>query len=220
MRVSGRISALAGVLLAMVSGAAHAQAAPVPAQGAIYRCIGPDKKLVTKDRPMTDCVGEQYFVNPDGSNNRLVPRPLTEEEREEADRKEREDEAARRARQIEERADRELLKRYPDKAAHDLARKAALDSARADIKNSDARIADLLRLRKPLLDEAEFYVNKPYPLKLRLAFDANDAALAAQKSLRQNQEDEVQRIDKLYDAELARLTKLWAARPSLPKRPP
>jgi hypothetical protein len=211
MRVPGRALALACTTLAG-TGAALAQ--PVAAPGAIYRCVGPQGRLVSRDRPMTDCVGEQYFVNPDGSNNRVVPRPPTEEEREDAERKQREDDAARRAQQIQTRADLALLKRYPDKAAHDKARQAALDSAHAEIVRSDARIADLQRSRKPFLDEAEFYSGKPLPTKLKSALDANDAMLAAQQSIRQNQEDEVQRIDKIFDAELARLTTLWAAKPA------
>jgi hypothetical protein len=210
-RGPGRALALACAALAG-TGAALAQ--PVAAPGAIYRCVGPEGRLVTRDRQMTDCVGPQYFVNPDGSNSRVVLRPATEEEREEAERKQREAEAAQRATQVQARADLALLRRYPDKAAHDKARQAALDSAHAEIVRSDARIAELMRSRKPLIDETEFYAGKPLPTKLKTAIDANDAMLAGQRSIRQNQEDEVQRIDKNYDAELAHLTKLWSAKPT------
>jgi hypothetical protein len=190
------------------------EAQTAPPAGSIYRCVGRDGKTITRDRPITDCVGEQYLVNPDGSNSRVVPRPPTEEEREEAEQKQREADADRRAAQVQARADAALVKRFPDKASHDLARKAALDTARADIRASDARIADLMQARKPLLDEAEFYVGKPLPTKLKTAIDANDASLAAQKSSRQNLDTEVDRINKNYDLELAKLTKLWAARPA------
>jgi hypothetical protein len=210
-RASRHVFALACLALGAAPLLAEAQSAPAP--GAIYRCVGRDGKTATRDRPMTDCVGEQYFVNPDGSNNRVVPRPPTEEEREEAEQKQREADAARRASQVQARADAALVKRYPDKAAHEQARKAALDTARADIRASDARIADLMQARKPLLDEREFYVGKPLPTKLKTAIDANDASLAAQKSSRQNLDTEVDRINKIYDLELERLTKLWAARP-------
>jgi hypothetical protein len=214
MRVSGRVFAIACIAVAIAAAPLLAEAQSAPAPGAIYRCVGRDGKTATRDRPMTDCVGEQYFVNPDGSNSRIVPRPPTEEEREAAEQKQRETEAALRAAQVQARADAALVKRYPDKASHDLARRAALDTARADIRASDARIADLMRARKPLVDESEFYVGKPLPTKLKLSLDANDAALAAQKSLRQNLDTEIDRINKNYDLELARLTKLWAARPA------
>jgi hypothetical protein len=44
------------------------------------------------------------------------------------------------------------------------------------------------------------------------ALDANDAALAARRALRQNLADEELRIDKNFSAELERLRRLWAAR--------
>lgn len=66
----------------------------------------------------------------------------------------------------------------------------------------------LLAERKPLLDEAEFYVGKPLPLKVKNVLDSNDAALAAQESLRQNQEAELARINKNFDDQLEKLRRL------------
>jgi hypothetical protein len=90
----------------------------------------------------------------------------------------------------------------------------ALDDLRVSAKNSEARIALLMVERKKLEDEKQFYVNdrvnKPLPSGLKQKLDANEASLEAQKSLAQNQESEVARINRLYDAELARLKKLWA----------
>jgi hypothetical protein len=68
--------------------------------------------------------------------------------------------------------------------------------------------------RKPLMDEAEFYVGKPLPLKLKQALDANDATTDAQRTLIQNQQVEMVRINALYDAELARLRRLWSGAPA------
>ncbi len=50
--------------------------------------------------------------------------------------------------------------------------------------------------------------------------DANEASLDAQRSLIQNQQAEVVRINGLYDAELARLKKLWAGAPAGSLGPP
>ncbi len=67
--------------------------------------------------------------------------------------------------------------------------------------------------RKKLDDEKQFYVNehvnKPLPTQLKNKIDANDASLEAQRSLAQNQVAETDRINALYDTELARLRKLW-----------
>jgi hypothetical protein len=106
------------------------------------------------------------------------------------------------------------MQRFPNEAEHNKARTKALDDVRSAAKNSDARISLLMVDRKKLEDDKQFYVNeqvnKPLPTFLKQKLDANDAALAAQKSLAQGLDDEVKRINKLYDAELARLRKLWA----------
>ena len=46
-------------------------------------------------------------------------------------------------------------------------------------------------------------------MRLKQSIDANDAAVDAQKSSAQNQTLEMARINKLYDAELDRLRRLW-----------
>ncbi|MEO8923462.1 MAG: hypothetical protein ABI330_11680 [Caldimonas sp.] len=172
--------------------------------------------MVRSDRAIIGCVGDQYRLNPDGSKKALVPRQQTEEERAATEAKTRAEEVERAERQANARRDRNLLIRFPDKARHDQARKEAIESANAAVHLSNARIAELERIRKPLMDEAEFYKGKPLPSKTKSALDANDAALAAQKALIQNQQGEVERIDKLYDEQLERLRKLWAAKSAPP----
>ena len=108
------------------------------------------------------------------------------------------------------RRDRNLLARYPNEAPHRKAREAALDTVRAAMKTTETRLRDLAAERKPLLAEAEFYVGKALPPKLRDQLDANDAATAAQRESRVSQEAELERVNRLYDAELARLKLLWA----------
>jgi hypothetical protein len=133
----------------------------------------------------------------------------TADERTESEARER-DAAADRARKLEAiRRDRNLLARFPNEAAHRKARMAALDDVKGSLRISEARLAALALERKPLLDEAEFYVGKPLPGKLKTQLDANDASVDAQRTLVQNQKLEVVRIDALYDAELARLKLLW-----------
>ena len=100
------------------------------------------------------------------------------------------------------------------KALFEVCGEGGVEVARSALHTSQLRLAALAKERKPLTDEAEFYVGKPLPFKLQLALDANDAAVDAQNSLMQNQKLEVVRIDKNYDDELDRLRKLWnGARP-------
>lgn len=163
---------------------------------------------------MTNCVGDQVLLNRDGSINQVVPPPLTEEERADKEARERAKEIADSERGVALRRDRNLLTRFPDKARHDAARKEALDSANAAIAASEARIADLMHQRKPMLDEAEFYQGKALPPILKSKLDANEATILAQRSLLQNQHTEVDRINQLFDVELAHLRELWAGKPT------
>lgn len=181
----------------------------------IYSCIDANGKKLTSDRPIPECMNrDQRVLNSDGSPNRVVPPTPTAEERAALEQRDRDAAAERAAKNDAVRRDRNLINRFPDEAAHAKARAKALDDVGNSVRISEARINLLKAERKPLLDEAEFYVGKQLPAKLKSALDANDAALDAQKALVQNQQVEVVRINGLYDAELARLKKLWAGAPA------
>jgi len=185
--------------------------------GGIFSCTGANGKPMTSDRELTGCVGDQVERNRDGSFRRIVPRPLTEEEKaaEEEKRRQREREAT--ERRIEQRKDEGLLRLYPDVAALERSRQAALAPTVAAIRISEERNQELLKARKRLTDELEFYSNKPVPAKLKNDLDASDAALAAQKQAQQMREDELKRNNDNYDAILARLKILWARQGRTPK---
>ena len=185
-------------------------------QGAaqIYSCVDPSGKRLTSDRPIAACSArEQRVLNVDGSVKRMVPPTLTVDERSEFEARER-DAAAERARRHEAiRQDRNLVTRFPNESAHRKSREAALDDMRKSMHRLESRLAALASERKPLKDEAEFYVGKPLPAKLKAQFEANDVSAEAQRALMLNQQLEMARIEKLYDAELERLKRLWAGEP-------
>ena len=197
---------VAGAALALGVGAAHAQAGK-PAGPRIFHC---GKQL--SDRPASDCP-TQNELNSDGSVKRAAPPPPTEAEKEAEEQRKRAAEVARAAERARQRSDNDLLRRYPNRAAHDLRRREALEDSSRTLKAAQDRIAKLQAERKPLLDEAEFYVGKPLPLKLRLAMDKNDAELEASNKMVATQKDEVGRINANYDAELEHLRQLWATPP-------
>ena len=183
---------------------------PASTRSPIYDCTDANGKRIRSDRPIPDCKDkEQRLLNPDGSVKQVVPPTPTADERAAIEAREREANAERAARNDAIRRDRNLVGRFPDEAAHGKARAKALDDIGNSLRISEARINLLKAERKPLLDEAEFYVGKTLPGKLKAALDANDASLDAQKALVQNQQVEIVRINGLYDAELARLKKLW-----------
>jgi Domain of unknown function (DUF4124) len=162
----------------------------------IWKCVDASGKAHTSDREIPECQGRpQTVLNGDGSADA------------DALEKQRKIDAERYRDAI--RRDRNLLTRFPNEAAHRKAREAALDDSRKSMQRSDVRISLLTKERKPLLDEAEFYVGKPLPAQLKQQLDANDAAVRAQVDLLRNQQDEIKRINALFDVELERLKSLW-----------
>lgn len=215
---------LAGAALWALAGATCAWAQGAASSGAgIFTCVDAQGRRHTSDRPILDCINrEQRVLNRDGSVQRIIPPTLTADERAEREAAERRAELARAAQADAVRRDRNLMARFPNEAAHGKAREAALDTVRLAMKATELRLRELAAERKPLLDEAEFYKGRQMPIRLKQQFDANDAGVAAQRQAAATQEDELVRINKLYDAELERLRHLWAGAPpgSLPTPAP
>jgi hypothetical protein len=206
MRKNGATEiALLLCLAASFAGGASAAEAP------IYSCVDANGKKLTSDRPIVECANrEQKLHNTDGSLRKIVPPTPTADERAAAEADERRADAERAARQEAVRRDRNLLMRFPDEPAHRRAREAALDDVRKAVRTSEDRLKALAAERKPLLDEAEFYAGRALPAKIKQALDANDASVEAQRVLVANQQEEMARINKAFDVELARLKRLWA----------
>lgn len=208
------------LLAALLPALAAAQATP---PRGIYTCIDAQGRRLTADRPIAECSHkEQQILNRDGSVRGVLPPTLTAEERAEKEARERAAAEARAAAADAVRRDRNLMARFPNEAAHQRAREAALDTVRLAMRATELRLRELQAARKPLLDEAEFYAGKALPPKLRAALDANDAAVEAQRSASTTQQAELERINRLYDGELERLRRLWAGAPpgSLGPLPP
>lgn len=207
-----------GVPAALLAGTAcgvWAQAPARPPATAIYTCIDDKGRRLTADRPIAECVGkEQQVLNRDGSLRMVLPPTLTAEERAEKEARERAEKEARAAAADAVRRDRNLMARFPNEDAHNRAREAALDTVRLAMKATEQRLRSLAAERKPLRDEAEFYEGRALPPRLKAAIDANDAAAEAQRGSQAAQEAELARINRLYDAELERLRRLWSGAPA------
>ena len=195
----------------LACGVCLAPGAAAWAAASIYQCVDSSGKRLTSDRPIAACTDrEQRQLNPDGSTKRVIPPSMTSEERSAAETLERAEHAKRVTKKDEIRRDRMLVTRFPNETAHQTARDAALNDARRAVRISEARITALAVERQPLTDESEFYIGKQLPGKLKQLLDANDAATDAQRSLLQNQQDEIVRINANFDAELERLRRIWS----------
>lgn len=196
---------LCGVAM-LLAGLGMAQAGP-----GIYSCVDASGKRLTSDRPIPECLDrEQRVLNKDGSQRQTLPPRMNAEERAAEEERQRQRALAEAARKDAIRRDRNLMLRFPDKATHDKAREAALDDVRRGIANSERQLQALQAERKPLVAETEFYKGRRLPVKLRTRLEANEAQQQAQKDIIQNQTAETARVNGLYDAELARLRRLWA----------
>jgi hypothetical protein len=201
---------LLGCALLGLSGLSCAQA-NTPSNNQVFTCVNAAGRVLTSDRLIGECMDrEQRVLSRDGTLLRVVPPSLTADERAEKEVRDRKAAAEREAKSEAVRRDRNLIQRFPNVAAHQKAREQALEVTQFAITQSEARLADLERERKPLTEETEFYRGKQMPGKLKGQLDANDAATAAQKELLVQQKAELERASKLYDVELAHLKKLWA----------
>lgn len=187
---------------------AHAQ---TQARASVYSCVNAQGRRLTSDRPIAECNDrEQRLLGRDGTVLRVVPPSLTADERSAREAAEQRAAAERAAQTEVARMDRNLLRRYPNEAAHNKARASALGDVQTALAGSKKRLDALAEERKPLEIEAEFYVGKPLPVPLKRQIDANDAAKQAVLESQANNTAEQERVAANYDKELDRLRKLWA----------
>jgi len=108
------------------------------------------------------------------------------------------------------RADRQLLNKYPDEAARRRAKLEEVEIVLPKLRLARARLDELLAQRKHLDDEAEFYLGKPLPPALRRSVDASDASLTAMADVFRGLEADIAFIVARHEADVARLRQLWA----------
>jgi hypothetical protein len=186
-----RAIALAATLCAIIAGVADA--------------ADPPKTTI---RTCKDAQGRTLIT--DASDPRCYTAPPTPEELATQDADYREQMERYLACKAAQRSDQTLLSRYPNRASHDGARQKALDGIAAQMRSNDARIEQLQKERKHLLEEAEFYPDGKLPPKLKRDLDSNTALLAARRQAVATQQGEEANINKFYDDELARLKALWS----------
>lgn len=202
--------------LLLTQWAPGAQSAAMVTSGnaSIYSCVDSTGKRLTSDRPIPECLDrEQRVLNKDGSQKRTLPPRMNAAERAIDEERQRQKAQAEAAQKDAVRRDRNLMLRFPNEAAHNKAREAALDDLRRGIEASEKHLQELQDDRKPLLAETEFYKGKRLPYKLKSKLEANEAQQQAQKDIISQQQAEIARVNALYDAELARLKRLWAGEP-------
>jgi len=193
-------------------GAEIAVAQPQGAAGGIYTCVDRTGRRLTADRPIPECLDrEQRELSPSGMTRRQIGPSLTEIERTALEAQKRK-EAEEHARIVEERRrERVLVARYPNKAAHDVERAAAIQLVDDVTSTAEKRITELKAERKKLDVEMEFYKKDPNkaPMMLRRKIGEVEDSLAEQQRFIAGQDQEKRRVHARFDTELAQLRKLW-----------
>jgi hypothetical protein len=203
-----RAPGLAVALAACLPMLAWAQATST---GGIYSCVDASGKRITSDRPIVQCLDrEQQERRSDGTVRRVIPPQQTADERAKAEalEKMRAEERAR----VEDasRRDKTLMQRYPNEAAHRVAREKELSNANDVIGGARKRISELEGERKTLLTEAEFFRKGNMPAALKRKLDENDINMGGALRTISTQQSEIAKINERFDTELARLKRLWA----------
>jgi hypothetical protein len=195
----------------LLFGAVCAQA---PAQS-IYTCVDAKGRRLTADRPIADCMDrEQKELAPSGTLRRKIAPVPTAEERAAEEEKARKAIEERNRVAEEKKRDRALLTRYPNAAAHDKERRAALLVAEDAIAAARKSIGELTAQQRKFETELEFYKGdaSKVPAQLKRQVEENQHHLEAQARFIANQDNEKKRINARFDEELAKLRQLWAQR--------
>ena len=102
------------------------------------------------------------------------------------------------------------------RVAHDKVRADSLVQINELIKSAQGEVAQVLKQRKQLDQEMEFYKRDPVkvPMALKRQYESNDASLVLQQSYIKEQEAEKNRVNARFDAELVKLNQLWSGAPS------
>ena len=185
----------------------------VTAQG-IYTCVDAKGRKIKSDRPIAECMDRaQQEISPTGTVKRVLLPPPTVQERAALEEKEKKDAEDRIKVAAENRQNRALLKRYPDRASHDKDRAALLELVNDAIKAATKRSEDLAGQRKGISTELEFYKSSPgkAPPALKRRLDETDGNMSAQRRLLTEKEAEKKRIDERFNTEFARLKPQWDA---------
>jgi hypothetical protein len=181
--------------------------------GGIYVCIDGKGRKLTSDRPIPECIDrEQRELSPSGSVRRTIAPTLTAQERAAIEEKQKLAQAETTKQQEDKRRDKALLSRFPNREAHDRVRADSLVQINEFIAAARAEMTQVLKQRKQLDVEMEFYKADPTkaPIALKRQYESSDASMAMQHSYIKEQEAEKNRVNARFDAELVKLNPLWS----------
>jgi len=199
---------LASMLMALPF--AHAQTA---LKGTVYCCMDNGHQVCGDVLP-PQCFGKSYReMSPQGTVRRTVEAPLSPEQlaKREAEERARRAEVARQRAEM--RRNQSLLETYSSVADIDTRRDRAVESVELELRQAEARQAQLMKKRSGLLREAEFFQKRAMPPNLAAALRESDSELAAQGSVIEAKRRDIEAIRSRYEQDRSRYIALTEPRP-------
>lgn len=211
--IHGRQAARGHLLVTLLAAAAAGLVLTLPAHGQapkrMYKCTDAKGKVYVTQTPPPECLGRPTDVL--NSRGAVVARDegaLTAEQAaqrdEEKKRKAEQDAAAKEER----RRSAALLNTYSNERDIEDARARALKENDAAIKQTETKIADVLKRQKQLEGEKEFYVKKGLPGKLQDDLRNNEIELKNQQELLEAKKKQSATINAKYDDDKKRYLEL------------
>ena len=184
-----------------------------PAKAPTVFCCADGGHQVCGDVLPPQCYGKGYReMGPQGTVRRFVEPPLTPEQlaRREAEDKARRAELNRQ--RAENRRNQSLLETYSSVADIDLRRDRAVEAVEGDLKQAEARYAQLVGKRQSLTREAEFYQKRALPPALAASLRESDSEMAAQTSVIDAKRRDIESIRARYEQDRSRYISLMEQR--------
>jgi hypothetical protein len=182
-----------------------------PAQAQIYSCKDATGRIINSDRPIPECArADMRVLNPDGSVKQVIPAPMTPEQQQRAADEQKRADDARRAADEQKRRDRALLQAF--KTEKDLADNyiRQLSAPVEAVKASHVRIKNLRGELDRVLQEAEFYKGKSWPVPLRRKLSEVTAGIESEKRTLEERADDIERLSAKFVEERQRYRVLVA----------
>lgn len=157
------------------------------------------------------CYGRGYReISPQGTVLRVVPAPMSAEERARAEQEDKARKVAEEKAREERRRDAALLQTYSSLDDLEAQRRRAQADIQEDIDKARQREAEVLERRVKLDQEAAFYTRKPKPVELANALRENDGDLAAQRIVIESKQRDLAAVKARYDKDRLRFSELLA----------
>jgi hypothetical protein len=185
--------------------------AAMAAQAQIYSCKDATGRVITSDRPIPECSrADMRVLNPDGSTKQVIQAPMNAEQRQRAEQEQKRAAEAMRAVEEQKRRDRALLQAF--KTEKDLADNyiRQLSAPVEAVKASTVRIKNLRVDLDRVLQEAEFYKGKAWPVTLRRKLTEVSAGIESENRTIAERADDIERLNEKFAEERARYRQLIA----------